>query len=113
MDGNLSLAETLKQARRARGLTQAELGARVGIPQSHISKNEKGGVDIKLSSLTEIARARDLELTLVPRRSLPAVESRRWAPGGADETNSQIAAPDERLGLDKRITDTIPDVHDT
>src|SRR3546814_10693478 len=50
MDGNLSLAETLKQARRARGLTQAELGARVGIPQSHISKIEKDRKSTRLNS---------------------------------------------------------------
>lgn len=66
---------TLRDARQNKGLSQSELGALVGLPQSHISKIEKGGTDIKLSSLVQLARALDLELQLVPKRALPAVES--------------------------------------
>ena len=69
------LAEKLKAAREAKGLSQRELGQLVGIPQSHISKIESGNVDMRVSSLTELARALNLELTLVPRRALPAVKS--------------------------------------
>ena len=36
------IGKSLQQARTARGLTQAELGALVGLPQSHISKIERG-----------------------------------------------------------------------
>lgn len=68
------LAEKLKAAREAKGLSQRELGQLVGIPQSHISKIESGNVDMRVSSLTELARALNLELTLVPRRALPAVK---------------------------------------
>ncbi len=64
----------LRQARAAKGMTQRALGDRVGLPQSHVSKIEQGIVDLQLSSLSEIARALDLELKLVPRRALPAVE---------------------------------------
>ncbi|SKB26631.1 helix-turn-helix domain-containing protein [Sphingopyxis flava] len=113
MTNGLTLAETLKKARHARGLTQAELGARVGIPQSHISKIEKGSVDIKLSSLTEIARALDLEVTLVPRRALRAVESSVRAFGGADETSRAIAALDEQLELAERIERKFPELIET
>ncbi len=113
MSDHPALAETLKEARRARGLTQAELGARVGIPQSHISKIEKGGVDIKLSSLTEIARALDLEVTLVPRRALPAVESSLRALGGVDETSRAIAALDEQLELAEKIEQKFPELSET
>lgn len=113
MNDDLTLAETFKRARRARGLTQAELGARVGIPQSHISKIEKGGVDIKLSSLTEIARALDLEVTLIPRRALPAIESSVRALGGADETSRAIAALDDQLDLAERIEEKFPELTET
>ncbi|MCF6343095.1 MAG: helix-turn-helix transcriptional regulator [Devosiaceae bacterium] len=65
----------IKEARKAQGLSQLELGARVGVPQSHISKIESGNVDIQLSSLTQIARALDFELQLVPKKALPAVQS--------------------------------------
>lgn len=45
------------------------------MPQSHISKIESGGADIRLSSLIELARALDLELKLVPLKALPAVNN--------------------------------------
>ena len=65
----------LKAARKATNLSQAELGARVGLPQSHISKIESGRTDLKLSSLIELARILELELVFVPRKLLPAVRS--------------------------------------
>jgi transcriptional regulator with XRE-family HTH domain len=65
----------LRAARERVGLTQRELGHRVGLPQSHVSKIESSAVDLQLSSLIEIARALDLELTLIPRTLLPAVRA--------------------------------------
>jgi transcriptional regulator with XRE-family HTH domain len=70
-----SLATLIRSARENKGLTQRELSTRVGIPQSHISKIEQGRVDLQTSNLMQIARALDLELALVPRGVLPAVES--------------------------------------
>ncbi len=75
MNTNDDVIRALKSARKTKGLSQSELGKRVGVPQSHISKIEKGGVDIKLSSLTQIARVLDLEVQLIPKRAIPAVES--------------------------------------
>lgn len=69
------IAQTLKDARQGKGLSQRALSKLVGVPQSHISKIENGTVDLRLSSLVEIARALDLELTLVPRKSVTAVQS--------------------------------------
>lgn len=69
-----NIAQELKAARNKKGLSQRELGAKVGIPQSHISKIENGAVDLKTSSLIELARALDLELMLVPRALIPAVQ---------------------------------------
>lgn len=68
-------SEQLRAAREQKGLSQRELSALAGVPQSHISKIENGGVDLRISSLSAIARALDLELTLVPRKALPAVKS--------------------------------------
>lgn len=73
--GNEEIAAGLKAARLAKGLTQKELGCRVGMPQSHISKIESGGVDLQLSSLTELSRALDLEVTLVPRAAVLALKT--------------------------------------
>jgi transcriptional regulator with XRE-family HTH domain len=68
-------ANALKAARKKKGINQTQLGLKVGLPQSHISKIEKGATDLKLSSLIEIARVLDLELILVPRKLVPTVQS--------------------------------------
>ena len=65
----------LKDAREARGMSQAELGARVGLPQSHISRVERGEVDVGISALLEISRSLGLEPIPVPRALVPAVRS--------------------------------------
>lgn len=69
------ILQTLRNAREQSGLSQRDLSARVGVPQSHISKIESGGTDLRLSSLVELARALDYELVLVPRKALAAVEA--------------------------------------
>ena len=69
------IAETLRKAREQKGLSQRALSARAGVPQSHISKIENNAVDLRISSLTAIAHALDIELALVPRKAVPAVKS--------------------------------------
>ncbi len=69
------ILEGLKEARKRKGLSQRELSARSGVPQSHISKIESGAVDIRVSSLIVLARVLDLELELVPKKAIPAVRS--------------------------------------
>ncbi len=66
---------TLKAARKKKGLSQRALSAKVGIPQSHISKIEKGMVDLQTSSLIQIARVLDLEVVLVSRTHLSTVQA--------------------------------------
>jgi transcriptional regulator with XRE-family HTH domain len=65
----------IKRARKNKQLSQRELSAKTGIAQSHISKIENGAIDITLSTLVELARALDLEVTLVPRKIIPVVQS--------------------------------------
>ena len=72
---NENIIDVLKKARTAKGLSQRTLSASTGVPQSHLSKIEKGATDIRLSSLIELARVLDLEVKLVPRKSVPAVET--------------------------------------
>ena len=72
---NDRILKSLKKARKAKGLSQRELSAKSGVPQSHISKIENGAVDLRVSSLIALARTLDLELELVPRKTVPAVQS--------------------------------------
>jgi transcriptional regulator with XRE-family HTH domain len=69
------LAQTLKDARIARGFSQRELAERAGLGQNRLALIEAGGVDLRTSTLVQLARALDLELVLAPRRVLPAVQS--------------------------------------
>ena len=73
----------LKAAREEKGLSQRELSARAGVPQAHISKIENAAVDLKLSSLVELARVLGLELMLVPRSLVPAVQTIAASADGA------------------------------
>ncbi|VAW54406.1 hypothetical protein MNBD_GAMMA06-833 [hydrothermal vent metagenome] len=72
---NDQILKNLKKARKAKGLSQRELSTKSGVPQSHISKIENGAVDLRVSSLVALARTLDLELELVPRKTVPAVQS--------------------------------------
>jgi len=69
------IAMQIKLARKKKGISQRELSAKVGIPQSHISKIEQGLVDLQTSTLIQIARALELELMLVSRIHLTIVEA--------------------------------------
>jgi len=69
------IIDKLKAERKAKGLSQRNLSKLAGVPQSHISKIESGAVDLRLSSLIQLARALNLEMVLVPRKVLPAVKS--------------------------------------
>ncbi|AZM95978.1 helix-turn-helix domain-containing protein [Vreelandella venusta] len=69
------ILESLREARARKGFSQRELSARSGVPQSHISKIESGGVDLRVSSLIALARVLDLELFVAPKKSVPAIKS--------------------------------------
>ena len=69
------IGQSLQHARTTRGLTQAELGTLVGLPQSHISKIERGETDFQWTTLEQVANAVGLSPVLVPTGLVPIVES--------------------------------------
>jgi len=84
----------IKAARLKKGLSQRALADAARMQQSHIAKIEGGATDVQLSSLVNLARALDLEIMLVPRKLVPAVQTiiqsrtaespqNRGEPGGA------------------------------
>ncbi|MBN9344227.1 MAG: hypothetical protein BGO76_08545 [Caedibacter sp. 38-128] len=62
-----SLIIELREIRKKKSMTQIELARHVGLPQSHISAIEQGKIDLRVSTLIQIARILDHEVTLVPR----------------------------------------------
>ena len=83
------MATDIKAARHKRGLSQRALSMKVGIPQSHISKIEQGAVDLQTSSLIQIARALDLEVMLISRTNVSAVQALE---SNSDKTSKAIPA---------------------
>ncbi len=69
------IGHSLEKERRKRGLSQRALAKITGTTQAQISRIENGEVDSRLSTAIEIARTLDLELVLVPRRRLSAIEA--------------------------------------
>lgn len=69
------LADALRQARREKGWSQRDLSARAHLTQAQISRIENGEVDLQVSTLLELARSLDLDLQLVPRSAITAVEA--------------------------------------
>ena len=109
------IARTLKSAREARGLSQRALSAKAGMPQSHISKIEKGAVDLRVSSLVELARALDLELELVARKTLPAVHAivgrgNESAPSAAESSRRALKELKQIQDIAARATRARPTV---
>ena len=82
---NDQILKNLREARQRKGFSQRELSAKSGVPQSHISKIESGSVDLRVSSLIALARVLDLELMLVPKKSVPAVMSIVRSSTGSEE----------------------------
>lgn len=68
-----TIGKAFSAERERRDLTQRALAQLAGTTQARISKIENGETDPRFSTLIEMARALDLELVLVPRRHLPAV----------------------------------------
>jgi transcriptional regulator with XRE-family HTH domain len=69
------ILDYLRITRLKKRLSQSDLAAKLGVPQSHISKIESGKINPTLSLVIEIARTLDCELTLIPKKYTIAVKS--------------------------------------
>lgn len=62
----------VRRARRNAGLTQAELGARIGLRQATISKLERGEPATRLSTMLDVLSALGLETVIDERGKVSA-----------------------------------------
>ena len=83
----MTIGEKIKARRKELGMTTEELGQKIGVQRSAITKYEKGRVDLKSSQLQEIAKALD-----VPPASLLDDED-------PDQERLEALHQDPRLGL--------------
>ena len=104
----VDLREKLKEARISRGWGQRELGGKIGLPQPHISAIESGEVTPRFDTLLDIVRVLELDLLLVPRSLVPAVQSLIRAQEDPESAEKSIyAANDEDPAPEKRDHDEI------
>ena len=92
----------LRDARKRMGLSQRELAQRIGITQGHVSKIERGEVDMQLTTLLDSARALGLELMLLPRSDVRFAEallksSRTSESEGSDQWSQHMARKIRRV----------------
>jgi HTH-type transcriptional regulator/antitoxin HipB len=84
------IQELIREARESKGLTQSELGSRIGQPQSAVSRIESGG-DLRVSTLLEMARVLEMEPVLVPKHLIPAVHALLGHARGQRDTRTSDA----------------------
>lgn len=100
-----SVAEDLAQARRAAGMTQADLAEKAGLSRMAVQKAESGSTDPRLSTLQVMARAMGMELMLVPTALRPDLQQFVQSGGRLLGQQAGIGAPasvvDEILQRDK------------
>ena len=89
-DTPLSLSEVLRGARQRKQLSQQDLARKLGLRQRQISDLERAATDSRLSTIQNVARALDLELMLIPRHLLAAVEALQRA--GAEASKRPMYA---------------------
>jgi transcriptional regulator with XRE-family HTH domain len=102
----MSLTDRLRVAREAAGMTQTSVSALSGIAVSNLSSIENGNRDVRLSTLTRLLDALDLEVRFVPRGVPMTLEAaisqsnrgrRQLADVGLSPSN-----PEERLNAKQR-----------
>jgi predicted transcriptional regulator len=69
------IIQLLKDSRLELKVNQTDFGKKMGMPQSHVSKIEKGLSDPRLSTISDMARLLDQELILVPREKLSIINA--------------------------------------
>jgi transcriptional regulator with XRE-family HTH domain len=68
------LFNVLRKTRLNRQLSQQELARKLGMRQRQISDLERAAMDPRLSTIRNVARALDLEVVVIPRHLISAVE---------------------------------------
>src|SRR5262245_16853882 len=104
-DAFTSLGHALRVAREQKGLTQRALADKLGLRQRQVSDLERAAMDPRFSTVQDVARALELEVALVPRALVPALdglqrrEGRTSTPMYSLQDDEEGATDAERKGL--------------
>jgi transcriptional regulator with XRE-family HTH domain len=67
--------EAIARRREALGLSQQAIASAAGTNQATISRLERGTADVRLSTLTEAARALAMDLRIIPADLIPIIDN--------------------------------------
>jgi ribosome-binding protein aMBF1 (putative translation factor) len=70
VDQGYAIARQVLELRERRGMTQVQLAEGSGVPQSQISRIERGAISPTATTLAKLATVLDAELRLVERKSV-------------------------------------------
>ena len=82
---HMQLARRLRELRTARALTQLQLGERVGLAYTYISRLEHGRVAPSVALLEKLAKGLEVEVYQLLLDSLPEPQPPGICPQGAQE----------------------------
>lgn len=102
-------AARLKSARKAKGFSQRELGALVGMDQGHISRLEHGGKGISMDHLQAMARELGVTVSHLLGEDVEAAR-KKSAPTGARAkllTDSKAPAGLRDMASDTALADAL------
>ena len=88
----LPIGSMIRLARQKLGLSQRAFAAKAGIGQNMVAGIELGR-DARLTTLEKMARAANLEIVLVPREILPAVQALLAAHGEGRPLDEEMGKP--------------------
>jgi HTH-type transcriptional regulator / antitoxin HipB len=74
------LASHLRALRKVRGLSQAQLGALLGVHQTRVARIERDPTAVSVAQFIDVLNALAVQMVLRPMSTPPAVEATR-APG--------------------------------
>jgi DNA-binding XRE family transcriptional regulator len=89
----MELGKLLREGRQRAKLTQDQLALRAGLSRVSYRAIETGAAAPRASTLINIARALGMEMMLIPKELVPAVQA--MLRSGADDQPAFTADPDE------------------
>jgi len=102
----IQLGQLLRAARKQRGLTQAEVGARLGLSQNRISHLEGHADELSVKHLLTSCAVLGLELSLTQRLAMaPDAGQRALPPGFSVEVADKVLS---ELRTAARVLEVMP-----
>src|SRR5438552_18266048 len=98
-DGKLTISSVFREARLRRQLSQQQLAAKLGLGQRQISDLERATTDPRLSTIQNVARALDLEVMVIPRHLISAVEALQRAGSSVGTRPLYALSEDDTSGI--------------